>query len=194
MATLIQELMPEPDIAMRHVRGVHAPPGKVFAALSTVDFGKSRLITLLFTLRAIPALLVAPRETAERLRRRRRQSALTLDRITKEGFGLVAVRPGQEIVLGVTGRFWKASAKLQPADRELFRAGPAEGDALAAWSFHVEPAPNEHSRLTTETRIKAADVDALLTLKRYWRVVHPGSALIRRSMLAAIAREAGRPA
>jgi len=192
MATLIQELMPEPDVAMKHVRGVHAPPGKVFAALSTVDFGKSRLIALLFALRAIPALLVAPRETVDRLRRRQRQSALTLDRLTKEGFGLVAERPGQEIVLGVTGRFWKASAKLQPAGRELFRAGPAVGDALVAWNFHVEPAPNEHSRLTTETRIKTADVDTLLTVKRYWRMVHPGSALIRRSMLAAIAREAGR--
>jgi hypothetical protein len=192
MASLIKELMPEPDIVMRHLRGVHAPPERVFAALSTVDFGKSGLLSLLFALRGIPALLTAPKETLGRIRARKPGSALTLRRITKEGFGLVAERPGQEIVLGVTGRFWKASAKLQPAGRELFRAGPAEGDALVAWSFLVEPAPKDHSRLITETRIKAADVDTLLTLKRYWRVVHPGSALIRRSMLAAIAREAGR--
>lgn len=190
MATLINELMPEPDVVMKHVRGVNAPPDQVFAALTTVDFGKSKLIALLFALRGVPALLLSPGDTLDRLRTRKRHSALTLGQITKEGFGLVAERPGEEIVLGVTGRFWKASAKLQPATRDVFRTGPAPGDALAVWNFLVEPAPNAHTRLTTETRVKAADVDTLLTFKRYWRLVHPGSALIRRSMLAAIAREA----
>jgi hypothetical protein len=194
MATLIKELMPEPDIVMRHVRGVHAPPERVYAALATTDFGKSGLIALLFALRGLPALLMAPRETIHKLRKRKADSALTLRRLTKEGFGLVAERPGQEIVLGVTGRFWKASAKLKPADREQFRVGPPPGEVLVAWNFLVEPAPEDHARITTETRIKAADVDTRLTFKRYWLVVHPGSALIRRSMLAAIAREASRPA
>ena len=193
MAPLIKELMPEPDIVMRHVRGVHAPPERVFAALSTTDFGKSGLISLLFALRGIPALLMAPKETLQKLRKRKADSALTLRRLTKEGFGLVAERPGEEIVLGVTGRFWKASAKLKPATREQFRAGPPPGEVLVAWNFLVEPAPDAHARISTETRIKAADVDTRLTFKRYWLLVHPGSALIRRSMLAAIAREASRP-
>jgi hypothetical protein len=193
MASLIKELMPEPDIVMRHVRGVHAPPERVFAALGTTDFGKSGLIALLFALRAIPALLAAPGETIAALRKRQAHSALTLDRLAKQGFGLVAERPGSEIVLGVTGRFWKASAKPKPADREQFRAGPPAGEVLVAWNFLVEPAPDQHSRLSTETRIVAADVDTRLAFKRYWLVVHPGSALIRRSMLAAIAREANRP-
>lgn len=193
MAPLITELMPEPDIVMRHVRGVHAPPEQVFAAISRTDFGKSGLISLLFALRGIPALLMAPREAFEKVRNRKSDSALTLGRITKEGFGLVAEQPGREIVLGVSGRFWKASAKLKPADRAQFKAGPPPGDVLVAWNFLVEPAPDQHCRLSTETRIQAADVDTRLTFKRYWRVVHPGSALIRRSMLAAIAREAGRP-
>ncbi len=194
MALLIKALMPEPDIVMRHVRGVHASPERVFAALSTVDFGKSGLLSLLFVLRGIPALLAAPKETLDRLRKRKPGSALTLERLTKEGFGLVAEQAGREIVLGVTGRFWKASAKLKPADREQFRVGPPPGEVLVAWNFLVEPAADQHARLSTETRIQAADVDTRLTFKRYWLLVHPGSALIRRSMLAAVAREASRPA
>ena len=77
MATLIKELMPEPDIEMRHVRGVDAPPERVFAALSTADFGKSRLVSLLFALRGVPALLAAPRETLERMKRRMWRLAFT---------------------------------------------------------------------------------------------------------------------
>lgn len=192
MGTLIHELLPEPDITMRHAHGVDASPGRVFAALSTTDFGRSGLITLLFALRSIPAFLIHPILTLSHLKRRRGKGGLTLDRITKDGFGLVAERPGQEIVLGVTGRFWKASAKLTPATRETFQRGPPPGEVLAAWNFLVEPAPDDHARLSTETRILAADVDTRLTFKRYWLVVHPGSALIRRSMLAAIAREARR--
>jgi hypothetical protein len=179
---------------MRHGRGVHAPPERVFAALATTDFGKSGLIAMLFVLRGIPALLTAPKETLGKLRKRKAGSALTLARIRQAGFGLVAERPGREIVLGVTGRFWKASAKLKPADREQFRVGPPPGEVLVAWNFLVEPAPERHARLSTETRIQAADVDTRLTFKRYWMVVHPGSALIRRAMLAAVAREASRPA
>jgi len=193
MAPLIKELMPEPDIVMRHVRGVHAPPARVFAAIARTDFGRSGLISLLFALRGVPALLVAPRESLEKIRKRKTDSALTLGRLTKEGFGLVAERPGEEIVLGVSGRFWKASAKLKPAGREQFQRGAPPGEVLVAWNFLVEPAPAEHSRLSTETRIVASDVDTRLTFKRYWRLVHPGSALIRRAMLAAIAREANRP-
>jgi hypothetical protein len=194
VASLIAELMPEPDIAMRHARGVRASPERVFAALSSTDFGKSGLIALLFALRGIPALLASPKETVTKIRKRPRHAALTLARIVKDGFGLVAERPGEEIVLGVTGRFWKASAKLRPATREQFSVGPPPGDVLVAWNFLVEPAPDQHALVSTETRIKAADVDTLLTFRRYWRVVHPGSALIRRAMLAAVAREASRPA
>jgi hypothetical protein len=192
LSPLIKELMPEPDIVMRHVRGVNAPPERVFAALGTTDFGKSGLISLLFAIRGIPAFIAAPREAAAKLRKPK--SALTLDQLKKSGFGLVAERPGEEIVLGVTGRFWVASPKLKPATREHFKAGPPPGEVLVAWNFHVEPAPKDHARISTETRIKAADVDTRLTFQRYWLMVHPGSAMIRRSMLAAIAREASRPA
>ena len=147
-------------------------------------------MALLFALRGIPALLLSPKETIGTLKKRKANSALTLGRLEKEGFGLVAEQAGREIVLGVTGRFWKASAKLSPATPEQFKLGPPPGEVLVAWNFLVDPAPEQHARLSTETRILAADVDTRLTFTRYWLVVHPGSALIRRSMLAAVAREA----
>lgn len=194
MAALIDELLPEADVTMRHTRAVAAPPERVWAALRTADFGRSGIIGLLFAIRSIPALLTGGLRRPGGARRRSGKAPLTLDRMIQRGFGLVGERPGEEMVLGVVGRFWKASGELRAADRELFRLGPPAGEALAAWNFRVTPRAGGATQLSTETRIRCADVRVRRTFRRYWRVVHPGSALIRRAMLAAVAREASRRA
>ena len=57
--------------------------------------------------------------------------------------------------------------------------------------FHVQPTPGG-CLLSTETRIKATDGDARRSFGRYWRIIHPGSALIRRVWLRAVRRRAER--
>ena len=47
--------------------------------------------------------------------------------------------------------------------------------------------------LTTETRVFATDPSARRRFAVYWRVIYPGSALIRRSWLDAIKRRAENP-
>ena len=190
MAALIDELLPEADVSMRHARAVTAPPARVWGAIRTADFGASGVIGLLFAIRSIPALLTGGLAARPRAGRRSAHAPLTLARMIERGFGLVGERPGEEIVLGVVGRFWKASGELRPADRELFRLGPPAGEALVAWNFRVTPRAAGTTLLTTETRIRCADAQVRRTFRRYWLVVHPGSALIRRSILAAVAREA----
>ena len=56
-------------------------------------------------------------------------------------------------------------------------------------TFHTR-AVSGGTVLTTETRIKATDDPARRTFGRYWRVVIPGSAAIRRAWLRAIRRRA----
>ena len=58
-------------------------------------------------------------------------------------------------------------------------------------NFHVR-AVDGGTLLTTETRIKGTDEEARRRFRRYWRVVMPGSALIRRAWLRAIRRRAER--
>jgi hypothetical protein len=179
---------------MRHTRALAAPPDRVWAALRSADFGRSGLIGLLFAIRSIPALVTGGFRRPSGAKRRSAKGPLTFDRMIQGGFGLVGERPGEEIVLGVVGRFWKASGELRAADRERFRLGPPAGEALAAWNFRVTPRAGGATLLSTETRIRCADARVRRTFRRYWLVVHPGSALIRRAMLAAIAREARRTA
>jgi len=44
--------------------------------------------------------------------------------------------------------------------------------------------------LTTETRIYATDASSRRAFARYWRVIYPGSSLIRRMWLRAIKKTA----
>jgi hypothetical protein len=44
------------------------------------------------------------------------------------------------------------------------------------------------TRVTTETRCAGTDAAASRTFAKYWRAIYPGSAIIRRAWLDAIAR------
>ena len=58
-------------------------------------------------------------------------------------------------------------------------------------NFHVREVDGG-TLLTTETRIRGTDDSATRTFRRYWRVVMPGSAAIRRAWLRAIRKRAER--
>ena len=60
------------------------------------------------------------------------------------------------------------------------------GFALAAINFRLEDAGNGETLLTTETRVYATDDSARKRFAAYWRVIYPGSALIRVMWLRAI--------
>jgi hypothetical protein len=69
------------------------------------------------------------------------------------------------------------------------------GHATAAVNFSVHPwHVHQAVRLRTETRVHIADPGARRQFARYWRVISPGSALIRRQWLLSIKRHAETPA
>jgi len=57
-------------------------------------------------------------------------------------------------------------------------------------NFIVEREAPNICRVTTETRVYATDPASVRKFARYWRVIYPGSALIRRMWLGAIKRRA----
>jgi hypothetical protein len=62
----------------------------------------------------------------------------------------------------------------------------APGFVKATMNFRVEPAEAGLCDLTTETRVFATDPRTARVFAAYWRVIYPGSALIRRMWLRAI--------
>ena len=102
---------------------------------------------------------------------------------------MLAERP-DELVVGGVGRFWQASGNIRRVEAADFAGFAEPGYAKTAFNLHALRAPEGGTLLTTETRIQATDDHARRSFRRYWRVIHPGSAAIRRAWLRAIRRRA----
>ena len=72
---------------------------------------------------------------------------------------------------------------------ETLLAFAEPGYAKALINFKIVP-EGDGCLLTTETRILATDEGARRTFGVYWRLIYPGSALIRRGWLDAVVRRA----
>jgi hypothetical protein len=92
---------------------------------------------------------------------------------------LELARTDAEIVLGGSGTPWRPRGGIHPF-----------ADARAGQVRIVVDFRADGERLTTETRVAAVDEAALRAFRRYWRVVGPFSAVIRRRWLRTIARSA----
>jgi hypothetical protein len=173
---LIDSFAPRPDAVETHSIVINAPRESVYRALWTADLGHSLIIKSLLALRSIPGFIARPCAMP-------RNRKLTLQTLIDSGFGLLAEKAGEEIVLGVTGRFWRPAGNLSQFNRPDFdRAVPA-GFARGVWNFSVtEKVPGE-TILTTETRVTCGDPASRRKFLAYWIVVRPFSGLIRLIML-----------
>lgn len=171
----------------RHAVEIAAPPADVLAAVRALTAEEMPLVRALMALRTLPARL---RGHAVR---RAGSARPVLEEMGRSGFVALGETPGHELVVGIIGRFWQACPAHVAFDSPAaFRAFDAPGWAKAAMNFTVEPLADGRTRLATETRIAATDPAASRRFGRYWRVVGPGSALIRRLWLRAVRRRAER--
>jgi len=192
-APLIDALLgaDEADATEYHATRVRAPAPVVWEALWQADIG-GRVAQALFALRALPAALAGSRDARARLNVRGPRPALTLAGIARGSFVVLGERAGNDVVLGVTGRFWRPNAVVLSTDPRRWGAGPPAGAAQGAWSFTLTPQSPTETLLATETRVRCADAAARRAFRAYWLVVRPFSGLLRRLMLRAVRREAER--
>ena len=107
---------------------------------------------------------------------------------------VVLSRSPTEIVAGAVGAVWRPRGGLVGlADADAWRESSMPGTIKAAIDFRTLPAAGG-ARLSTETRVLAADARARRLFRLYWLVVGPFSALIRRRWLAATMASAKRSA
>ena len=183
-APKLDDLLPAWDFDERHAIDLAAAPAAALEAVRRLTPLDSWLFLALMTLRELPAILL------RRFPRLRFEGSI-VEQARAVGFALVADGP-DALVLCAVGRFWRFDSGVRPiATRREFLDFDQPGYAKVALDFRAVPAPGG-ARLSTETRIAATDQAARAAFGRYWRVVHPGSAAIRISLLRAVRRRAER--
>ena len=188
----LDEFLPHYDHREIHAIRVHAPPEQIFRAIKEVTIGDLGPANVLTWLRSLPHRFSEEYLSIQYTSKPDRP-LLNLD--SDEGFTLLVEEPHREMVLGFVGRFWKLSGAdvLHLSGPGDFMAFNRPGYAKAAWNLYVAEEGDGWCRLTTETRILGTDAEARRKFTRYWTVIYPGSAFIRRVFLKAVKRRAEEP-
>jgi hypothetical protein len=173
----IDEFIPVYQFGEHHEIRVHASIDRVYAAMRGVTANEIRLFRLLTWIRSPhlpghgPASILNAPETKP-----------ILDVALRSGFVLVAEDPGREIVFGAVVCCEGARARSGEALVGLREPGVAK----ALMNFHLVDEGGGWTHVVTETRVFATDKAAERRFGVYWRIIYPGSALIRRMWLRAI--------
>jgi hypothetical protein len=162
-ATRLDVVMPVWQFDEIHTLTVDAPPERVFEAIRAVRAGEIRFF------RTLVAIRRGGRPGPESILNAPENKPI-LDVATETTFDLVVSDPPHELVLHTV---------VIPPDR-----------GLAAMNFLVEPDGRGGSIVSTQTRVNAIGNDAQRRFAIYWRIIHPGSDIIRRSWLKAVKRRA----
>ena len=182
-ATKLDYWMPRWQVGEKHAIEINAPPEKVFTAIHAVRADE------IFLFRTLIAIRRCGRDEPESILAPAAEKSL-LDVATETTFLSLDNSPPCEIVVGTViaaPQEVRASGKLTP---ELFTDKAKPGVVLATMNFLVMPTASGGSTVITETRVFANSPASLRRFGVYWRVIHPGSDLIRRMWLRAIARRA----
>src|SRR5258708_8197191 len=118
---LLDEYLPEFDARTSHAPRIVASPARVYARLWTANFDHWGVTRALYAVRTLPSFPARPRETWRRVRDELFRKRFTLDGMLSEGFFVLEERPGEELLLGTVGRFWRAPGELRATNPVQFR-------------------------------------------------------------------------
>lgn len=179
--TRLDEFMPVWQFNEFHTIRIAAPPARAFAAMKAVTADEIMLFRTLTLIRR------GGRDLPESILNAAKDESL-IDVATRSGFVRLAEDAPRELLIGTVVK--------RPADtriastRDVFCNPLPPGFAIAAMNFLVTPSGSGGSIVSTETRVFANSPSARRKFAIYWRVIYPGSALIRRMWLRAIERRA----
>ncbi|HEU4898843.1 MAG TPA: nitroreductase/quinone reductase family protein [Actinomycetota bacterium] len=191
---LIDQVLPRSDLAVAHARVFPVQPEVCYQTARRLDFFQVPLIRTLIGLRGLPqrlaGVLTGHHTPAAPARRRLRLA----DDLAGLGFSRLGETPGVELLWGQVSRPWKplAGSIGPPRTAEAFAGFDQPGFAKIAFSLRVDPHGEGASVLTLETRVALTDEQSRRRFRRYWRLIGPFSALIRRLALRQVAAELSR--
>ncbi|HEY4932415.1 MAG TPA: hypothetical protein VII23_12655 [Terriglobales bacterium] len=176
---LLDDIMPEYQFFERHSARIHARSELVMQAIRQSTFGDMKSLMTLLKIRGA-ALRI--HDSGDFLQDKR-----VLDAFSESGY-LSGGSEHEIVMFGV----WNARANRRPEVRtsQEFAAYREQGAVKMAYDFNVEDTGGGWSTISTETRVLALDDVTRRGMGRYWRLIVPGSGLLRRQWLEGIKKRA----
>ena len=165
-----------------HETLIDAPAADVFAAIQSTTASEIALFQTFTWIRRFgrpgaESILNAPEHLP------------ILDVATRTTFLKLAERPAREVVIGSVVIAPAGFRRRDVATPDQFKTVAQPGFAVATFNFMIAE-EGALTRLTTETRVVATDNWTLRRFTAYWRVIYPGSAILRMTWLQAIKKRA----
>jgi hypothetical protein len=181
----IDRFMPAYQFNEFHATRIRASPAEVFRSLKTVTAREIWFFRALTWIRS------------QRFSRSQRESIMAappdkpLLEVAQHDFLVLEENPDRELVMGTIVMCPEPLRISNPRPQDFMKFDRGRS-AKAAIDFRITDEGAGWSGLTTETRVFATDAAARRRFAVYWRIIYPGSALIRRMWLSAIKRRAER--
>ena len=168
----LDDFLPAYEFSERHRIAIEAQPRRIDEALRAVSLADIPVARALWWMRRLGRRTGDPRKPF----------------VTAFPGVVLEDVPGEGIVLGLTGQFWRLRGNLDPP-------GPRTPEDFLAYSRPdvckaVIDLRVGRSSLSTETRVRIADPAARRKFRRYWLVIRPFSGLIRILLLRAARQRA----
>jgi hypothetical protein len=177
----IDDFLPEYQFREYHEVRVRASAGAVLAAMREVSLADMPVAVLLLRARGA---------ASGNFRRQTPDHQPLLDMMLAPGSGFLALdlSDPSELVLGMAGFTHAPRPPLSTPEQFVDFTGP--GGVRVAFNLRVEDQGDGIVRVSTETRCLGNDPGARRVFARYWRIIYPGSAIIRQVWLDAIVARA----
>jgi hypothetical protein len=171
---LADDYLPVFDVSDEVAVVVEADAATTWQTLMNTDLiqvGQRRpLVGVLGALRALPEIASHllhgehPPNAPERLTLR----GTTEIPASRGGWLLLAERPGDEIALGLVGKFWRPVIEYAPTEPEGFTAFDLPGWAKTVYALGVRPIDADRTLVHAVMRTATTDAQARRWFRRYW--------------------------
>ena len=180
--SMIDAFMDRADVEETHETVVRAPAVLVFDVAEHFDLQSIPAIKMIFWLR----------ERVFRLEPKPRIARGIVAETMSLGWGVLAHRPGREIVMGAVTQPWIGDVKFRSIPPLAFRGFSEPDFVKIAWTLEAEPIGDTRTLFRTQTRVLATDRHARIRFRIYWVFAGFFIVSIRRMGNRAIRREAER--
>jgi hypothetical protein len=178
LKSLLDEAMPQYEFAEHHQIRVHAPLQEAYSALQAVTLDELAAYPILMKIRS--------GAMGRSWSKAKGPSPAIIAVFSDPGSGYILIeRNEREMVFGGVGRVASNTPKPVLSSAAAFASFERSGWVKVAFNLKVDDSGNGWTTLSTETRLHGLDAGSRRGMAVYWRLIYPGSGMLRTMWLQA---------